>query len=191
MLNIESLTPDRWDDLETLFGPRGACGGCWCMWWRQSRSEFERNKGEANRRAFRQIVKSGEEPGLLAYQDGKPVGWVCVGPRERFPALERSRVLAPVDDQPVWSVVCFYIAKGARRRGMSKALLKAALDYARKNGARIVEGYPIPTKKGGTVDVFAYTGLESVFERAGFEAVVRRGKTGRGVWRYYIGNNSG
>lgn len=155
------------------------------MWWRQSRSEFERNKGEANRRAFRQIVEDGEKPGLLAYQDGQPAGWVCVGPRERFPALERSRVLARVDDQPVWSVVCFFIARSARRRGVSKALLEAARDYAGKNGAKIVEGYPIPAKKGDTADIFAYTGLESIFEEAGFEVVVRRGKTGRGVWRYY------
>jgi GNAT superfamily N-acetyltransferase len=184
--NIEPLTHDRWNDLEKLFGPRGACGGCWCMWWRQLRSEFEKNKGELNRRAFREIVRSGEEPGLLAYEDGQPVGWVCVGPRERFSALERSKVLARVDDHPVWSVVCFFIAKKARRRGISGVLLTAAVDFARQKGAKIVEGYPVPVKGGKTPDPFAWTGLESIFEQAGFQVAIRRGKTGRGVWRRYI-----
>ncbi|TKJ40090.1 GNAT family N-acetyltransferase [candidate division LCP-89 bacterium B3_LCP] len=153
------------------------------MWWRQSRSEFERNKGEANRKAFFEIIRSGEEPGLIAYSDGEPVGWICVGPRGRFPALERSRVLARVDDEPVWSVVCFFIAKGHRRQGVSKALLEAAVKHSRTKGADTIEGYPLPRKKERTPDAFAWTGMEPIFEEAGFEVAIRRGKTGRGVWR--------
>jgi uncharacterized protein YndB with AHSA1/START domain len=105
-LSIHPLTPDRWDDLETLFGPRGAIGGCWCMWWRQTRSEYDRQKGEGNRQAMRAIVASGEIPGLLAYSGGRPVAWCSVAPRTAYPSLDRSRVLQRVDDQPVWSIVC-------------------------------------------------------------------------------------
>lgn len=156
------------------------------MWWRLTRSQFEEDKAERNRLAFEQIVRSGEKPGLLAYRVGQPVGWVCVGPREQFPAMERSRVLARVDDEPVWSVVCFFIAKGERRKGVSRTLLKAAVRYAKEKGARIIEGYPIPMKEGGTADPFAYTGLESIFEQTGFKVAIRRGKAGRGVWRKYF-----
>jgi hypothetical protein len=97
IFEFHPVTPDRWTDLEALFGPRGACGGCWCMYWRQTRSEYEQMKGDANRQALKGMVESGEEPGLLAYHGRKPVGWVCVAPRPAFSALERSRILKPVD----------------------------------------------------------------------------------------------
>ena len=156
------------------------------MWWRLSRSEFEKNKGEPNRRALQEIVRSEEEPGLLAYDGGEPIGWVSVAPRESFPALERSRVLALVNDQPVWSVVCFFVAKGYRRKGVSLALLEAAVEFARKKGAEIIEGYPIPPRENESPEPFAYTGLESIFEQTGFEVAARRGKTERGVWRRHF-----
>ncbi len=184
--DIHPVSKDRWNDLEKLFGSRGACGGCWCMWWRLTRSEFENNKGDGNRRALRKLIQSGEEPGLLAYDGNDPVGWICIGPRERYSTLERSRVLAPVDDQPVWSVVCFFIARGYRRQGVSKVLLEAALEFARKKGAGIIEGYPWPKKDGKSPDPFVYTGLEPIFDETGFEVVARRGKTGRGIWRKYL-----
>lgn len=179
------LTLDRWPDVEKLFGPRGACGGCWCMWWRLTRSQFEKQKGEPNRLAFQQIVESSEIPGLLAYRHGEPIGWVCIGPREKFQTLERSRVLARIDDQPVWSVVCFFIAKGVRRQGVSKVLLKAAVEFAGGHGAKIVEGYPVPLKSDSIPDVFAYTGLESIFHQVGFKIVARRGKN-RAIFRLFI-----
>ena len=153
------------------------------MWWRRTRSEFEKNKGEANREALMKIVQSGAEPGLLAYRGSEPVGWICIGPRDSFDALERSRVLAPVDDQPVWSAVCFFIAKGYRRQGVATALLKTAAEYAKGKGARIIEGYPVPKKKEATPDAFAWTGTEPTFEKAGFKVVVRRGKSERGIYR--------
>jgi GNAT superfamily N-acetyltransferase len=184
-MKIEPLTPDRWPDLEKLFGPRGACSGCWCQYWRLPRKEFDQQKGAANRESLLKIVTSGPPPGLLAYLKDEPVGWVCVGPREDFPVLERSRVLKALDDQPVWSVVCFFIAKSARNTGVSKALMKAALNYAKTHGGRIIEGYPTPTRYGRLPDAFVYTGLESVFEAAGFTVAVRRGK-GRAIWRYQL-----
>ena len=106
-LKVLPLTPDNWSDLETLFGENGAHGGCWCMWFRQTNAEAERQSGEGNRMALKQIVDEGHVPGLIAYVDGFPAGWVSVAPRSEFSRLARSRVIKPVDEQPVWSVVCF------------------------------------------------------------------------------------
>lgn len=184
-LSIHPLTHQRWDDLETLFGPRGACAGCWCMFWRLSRSLFEAQKGEPNRLSFKAIVASGEVPGLLAYDGAQPVGWVSVEPRSAFPALQRSRLLKPVDDQLVWSVVCFFTARGYRRKGVTVALLGAVVEYARQHGARIVEGYPVEPGQGSTPDVFVYTGLATAFRKAGFVEVVRR-SAARPIMRYAI-----
>jgi GNAT superfamily N-acetyltransferase len=170
------LTPDRWSDLERLFGPRGASAGCWCMWWRLSRAEWNDGKGEGNRKAFRKLVRSGAAPGILAYADGEPVGWCAIAPREQYPRLDRSSILRPVDDQPVWSVTCFFIARGFRHQGLSTGLLEAAVDFARARGAKIVEGYPHDPNKA-TADVFVYTGLVSAFRKAGFKEVARRSKT--------------
>lgn len=179
------LTPDRWKDLEFLFGEKGACGGCWCMWWRLSRSEFIRQKGDKNKSSMKKIVKSGEIPGILGYVDGKPVAWCSIGPRDVFPALERSRVLKRVDDQPVWSVVCFFIAKPFRKKSMSVKILQSAVDYAKRNGVKIVEGYPVEPKKGKWPDVFAWTGFVSAFKKAGFKEV-HRGSPTRPIMRYSI-----
>ena len=115
-LAIQPLTAERWPDLEALFGPRGACGGCWCMWWRLRRSEFEQQKGEANRHALQAIVESGAMPGLLGYQGEQPVAWVAIAPRESYPVLERSRNLKRIDDAPVWSITCLFVARPFRRR---------------------------------------------------------------------------
>src|SRR4030042_4605717 len=113
-LEFRPLTSTRWNDLEQLFGPRGACGGCWCMWWRLPRSEFLRNRGEQNRKALKKIVDSGKVPGVLAYLDSNPIGWCAFAPRNEYPTLERLRILKKVDDEPVWSIVCFFVAKEFR-----------------------------------------------------------------------------
>jgi GNAT superfamily N-acetyltransferase len=170
------VTADCWSDVERLFGPRGACAGCWCMWWRLSRAEWNKGKGEGNRKAFRKLVRSGVEPGLLAYVDGEPAGWCAIAPRREYPRLGGSRILKPVDDQPVWSVTCFFIARKFRRQGLSAQLLKAAVDFAKASGARLVEGYPHDLKSK-SADVFVYTGLVSAFRQAGFKEVARRSKT--------------
>jgi GNAT superfamily N-acetyltransferase len=184
-LKFYPVTPRRWKDLESLFGERGACGGCWCMWWRMTRSEFNKQKGSGNKKALKKIIDSGEIPGILAYANGQPVGWCSVAPREKFSTLERSRILQKVDEKPVWSVVCFFIAKTLRRKGVTIALLKAAIEYAKRHGAKIVEGYPVEPKKGKTPDVFAYTGLASAFRQAGFVEVLRRSET-RPIMRYFV-----
>ncbi|OGO29415.1 MAG: GNAT family N-acetyltransferase [Chloroflexi bacterium RBG_16_52_11] len=184
-LSFSLLTPERWDDLEKLFGPRGAFGGCWCMWWRVKRSEFEKMQGEGNRQAMKSIIESGEVPGILAYAGDQPVGWCSIAPRHHFPALERSRTLKAVDDLDVWSVVCFFVAKGYRRHGITVSLLQAAIDYAKEHGAQIVEGYPVETGEGGSPDPFVYTGLVSAYTKVGFEEVLRRSPK-RPIMRYYI-----
>jgi len=184
-LEFHPLTPKRWNDLEKLFGERGACGGCWCMWWRLKRSEFERKKGEGNKRAMKKIVDSGEMPGILAYAGGNPVAWCSVAPRESYQVLERSKILERVDDQPVWSIVCFFVNREYRRKGINLKLTKAAIDYVKKQGGKIVEAYPVEPKKSQIPDLFAYHGLASTFRRAGFVEVLRRSDT-RPIMRFNI-----
>jgi GNAT superfamily N-acetyltransferase len=175
-LAIQALTPGRWPDLVKLFGPRGACGGCWCMWWRLPRAEFVAGKGDGNRRALERYVTRGRVPGLIAYEGGEPVGWVAVEPRDAYPRLGRSRTLAPVDDAPVWSITCFYVARGHRGRGVTRALVQAAARRARAEGARILEAYPVDFAKA-VGDAFVYTGAASTFRALGFTEAARRSPT--------------
>lgn len=170
-------TPERWEDLEALFGPRGACAGCWCMYWRRSARAYEAGKGDENREALRALVGSGEPPGLLAYREDRAVGWCSVGPRAAYPRLENSRILKPVDERPVWSVVCLFVERPQRRRGVSVALLRGAADYAAARGADWLEGYPVEPADGRAPDAFVWTGLAAAYRRAGFEEVARRSPT--------------
>jgi GNAT superfamily N-acetyltransferase len=172
-ITVHPLTPDRWPDLEKLFGEKGALGGCWCMWWHQTGKEYEARKGEPNRRAFREEVERGPAPGVIAYSGTEVAGWCRVGPRDGFARLDRSRTLKPVDERPAWSVVCFFVARGARRQGVTDALLKGATAFAVRQGADLVEGYPRDPKPGPWADAEAYRGRSGVFERGGFEAVER------------------
>lgn len=175
-LRFHPLTPDRLPDLEALFGPRGACAGCWCMFWKQTRPEYEKGRGAPNRDAMRRQVRAGVVPGILAYDAEGPVGWCAVEPRAAFPRLARSRTLAPLDDAPVWSVPCFFVARRARGTGVTAALLGAAAAHARRSGATILEGYPVEPR-GEIADAWLYTGLASTFLRSGFEEVARRSPT--------------
>ena len=173
-LSFEPLTRNRWEDFETLFGKRGACGGCWCMLWRLSGKAFEAQKGDGNKLAMMAIVESGEVPGILAFHNCKAVGWCAIAPRSRYPALARSRILKPLDDRPCWSVACLFIDKTYRKKGVSTALLKAATEYARSQGAELVEGYPVEPKSEKDIPpAFAWTGIPKVFVRAGFKEVKR------------------
>jgi len=188
--SFRPLTKKNWSDLENLFGPRGASGGCWCMWWRLKRSEYKRQKGDANRKAFQEIATSGAASGVLAYAARKPIGWCAVAPRQDYSVLARSRVLRPVDEQPVWAVTCFFVSREWRRCGVTPELLKAAVEYARKGGASIVEGYPHDPSQNASentkiADAFAWTGLASAFRQAGFQEVARR-SVGRPVMRLVL-----
>ncbi|MBI4750266.1 MAG: GNAT family N-acetyltransferase [Acidobacteria bacterium] len=185
-LTFQPLTVENWADFESLFGERGACGGCWCMWWRLKRAQFDLQKGEANKAAMKEIVATSQvAPGLLAYVDQTPVAWCAIAPRSDYPSLERSRILRRVDDTPVWSVTCLFVAKPYRRQGVTVALLKAAVEYVCAQGGKVVEGYPVEPQKDSMPDVFAWTGLVSAFRKAGFHECLRR-STSRPIMRFTI-----
>jgi GNAT superfamily N-acetyltransferase len=185
-LSFHPLTSDRWADFEHLFGPRGACGGCWCMFWKLRGKAFDENTGEPTHQMQKNYVESGAVPGLLAFLDGEPVGWIAVEPRSAYPKLAHSRILKPVDDTDVWSVTCFFVAKQVRRQGLTVELLKAAVDYVREQGGRILEGYPVDAKKDMPAP-FIYTGTAAAFQQAGFLEVARRSEI-RPIMRYTIGD---
>ncbi len=183
-LAFHPLTPKYWTDFELLFGKKGAFGGCWCMWWRLSRAQFARRHGNRNRLAMKRIVDAGAIPGIIAYSGTVPIGWCSSGPRESFPALERSRVLKRVDDLPVWSIVCFFVTRPWRTKGVTVQLIEAAINYARKHGARVIEAYPFDPRKRQP-DAFVWTGLASAFRQAGFIEVLRRSPA-RPIMRRYL-----
>ncbi len=186
-LNLEIFPLDmtRWDDLETLFGKRGACGGCWCMAWRLKPSEFNRQKGEGNRLALQSLVRQNEQVGLLAYMNGVPVGWCAVAPREKYTRLLNSKVWKRLDDEPAWSVSCFFIARSFRRKGLSLELIKGAINFCKANRVKIIESYPVVPYREKIPDAFAWTGFPGVFEKAGFVVAERRSPS-RPVMRYCI-----
>ncbi len=169
------LEPAHWPSLEALFGPNGACGGCWCMWWRVPRGGalWRETMGAPAKRALRRLVTRDEARGVLAFAGDEPVGWCAIGPRSDFPRVERVRALAGAGADGVWSVNCFYVARGWRHRGVASALLDAAVRACRRHGAAVVEGYPgsaggRPATVAGRV---AWTGSRAMFEDRGFEPV--------------------
>jgi GNAT superfamily N-acetyltransferase len=144
------------------------------MWWRLPRKSYREGIGAGNRRRLRRIVQAGPAPGLLAYDGPRPVGWVAFGPRSDYPVLENSRILQPIDRRPVWSVVCLFVDRDYRRRGVTVGLLEAAARHARRRGARWLEGYPTEAKGDRLPAAFVWTGLASAFRKAGFREVARR-----------------
>ena len=177
-LSFQPLTTNQWDDFVSLFGERGACGGCWCMLWRLSKKQFESQKGDGNKRAMKAIVDSAEVPGILAYHNTKAIGWCAIAPRSSFPALARSRILQPIDDSPCWSVACLFVDRPYRKKSVSTELLQAATEYAKSQGAELVEGYPVEPKSEKDIPpAFAWTGIPKAFVRAGFREVARRSPT--------------
>ncbi len=186
-LQCHPISMDRWDDLQRLFGDRGASHGCWCMRWRLPRAQFEVQRGESNKHALRSGIRSGQVRGIIGYLHDQPVGWCSVGPREHLCGLRVSDLLAKVDEKPVWSVACLFVAKRYRNKGLSLELLKAAVDYAGQCGAEIVEGYPIRPRQGDIKVPVAvtWTGLESVFAAAGFIEAARRVEM-RPIMRFHV-----
>ena len=173
--DIRPVTPELWPALEDLFGRKGACNGCWCMYWRIG-SAYHQRPREENRLAFKAIVESGPPPGLLAFDGEVAVGWCQITPRSHLPWIEGKRNLAPVDDAPVWSISCFYVRGNRRRLGVTKALIEAAATFAAQAGATIVEAYPMD-KSVGKGASNAFTGVASSFAAAGFTEVARRSPT--------------
>jgi GNAT superfamily N-acetyltransferase len=183
-LSFKPIKRNLWTDFEELFGPNGACAGCWCMFWKLRGKAYEEARGYETRQMHKSIVDSGVVTGLLAYLHGEVVGWIAVEPRESYPRLAHSRNLKPVDDQPVWSITCFFVAKSARRQGITVELLKAAVEHVRKQGGRIVEGYPVDVQEKVSLPSI-YTGTVSAFQQAGFREVARSAPT-RPIFRFVI-----
>ena len=154
------------------------------MFWKLRGKAYEEARGLETRQMHKSIVDSGIVTGLLAYLHGDVVGWIAVEPRAAYPKLAHSRALQPVDDQPVWSVTCFFVAKKSRRQGITVELLKAAVEHVKKQGGRIVEGYPVETQKELPA-TFIHTGTASAFQQAGFKEVARRTPT-RPIFRFVI-----
>ena len=180
-LRVLPLTPERWDDLLELFGRSGAsiARGCFCMFYRHSGKQEPAagmTSSESNKRALKALVDSGAIPGLLGYENGRPVGWISLGPRDGYAKLARSPVMKPVDAKPVWSIVCFFVDAKARHRGVAEALLKGAMAWARERGATLLEAYPCD-KPARSVDDFIWFGAKPMFDRAGFVEVARRKPT--------------
>jgi GNAT superfamily N-acetyltransferase len=171
-ITVRLLRTDDWPVIEQLFGPNGACGGCWCMWPRLPRGGklWEECKGDKNRAAFRRLVEAGEVHGVLAFAEGKPVGWCCFGPRQTFPRLERVRALQRDWPEGTWSIVCFYVPARWRGQGIAGRLLEAAARQAFALGAQHLEGYPaVPHEASAPLPAaFAWTGVPALFEAAGF-----------------------
>lgn len=185
-LRFEPLTRNNWNMLLKLFGEKGACGNCWCMYFRLKKSEFVEGKlDNGNRDAMKALVWDGLPTGLIGFYEDLPIAWCAFAPREDFLKLESSRVHKRIDSRAVWSIPCTFIAKEFRRQGVSVALLKGVIDYAKTSGIKVIEAYPtIPTQET-LPDSFAWIGLYKSFERAGFEIVDRTSKN-RPMVRYYL-----
>lgn len=181
-LSVHPLTPERWPDLEAVFNARGCsvARGCWCMYYRRSGSRGPLPAGttraQANRADLKALLRSREPPGLIGYRGRVPVGWVSLGPRDDYAKLRRSPVMKAVDERPVWSIVCFVVPSQYRGQGVARALLEAAIAYARKRGVALLEAYPVD-KPGRSSDDSMWFGAKSMYDAAGFEEVARRKPT--------------
>lgn len=178
-IDVHPATEDRWLDLESVFRAKGCsvARGCWCMYYRHSGKQPPLRRGETrdehNRKALQALVSAGPPPGLIGYGDGAPIGWVALGPREVYARLERSPVMKAVDDRAVWSIICFVVPSEHRRKGVAKALLRAAISYARAQGARVLEAYPVDRVADPSAESLWF-GTKAMYDEVGFTEVARR-----------------
>jgi GNAT superfamily N-acetyltransferase len=185
-LIFEPLTKRNWYNFEQLFGEKGACGNCWCMYYRLSKTDYLEGKaGNGNYEAMKELVWQGKPTGLLGLYEGQAIAWCAFAPREDFLKMEKSRVHKRIDNEFVWSVPCFYVDKNFRHYGVSGAMIEGVIKYAAENGIKIIEAYPtIPTKET-LPDIYAWIGFYKSFERAGFKIVDKTSKN-RPMVRYYV-----
>ena len=184
-LTYEPLSRKNWLKFVQLFGEKGACGNCWCMYYRLPKADFIEGKAaDGNMEMMKELVWENKPTGMIALYEGIAIAWCALAPRKDFIKLSKSRVHKPIDDKPVWSIPCFFIHKDFRRQGVSVEMLKAVIKYAQKEGIKILEAYPtIPTTMK-LPDSFVWIGLYSSFEKAGFEIVDQTSKN-RPMVRYY------
>jgi len=178
-ITVHPLTPERWPDLEAIFQAKGCsiARGCWCMYYRRSGRSHDLRAGESqterSRADLERLAALDPPPGLIGYEGKTPVGWISLGPREDFAKLERSPVMKPVDDQAVWSIICFVVPSEHRHRGVASALLAGAIEYARNRGVHLVEAYPVDTTEPSAGES-AWFGIKTMYDKAGFHEVARR-----------------
>lgn len=184
-ITIEPLNKTNWTKIVQLFGEKGACGNCWCMFYRLKKADFIKGKANGgNKEALHNLVMKNSPTGILGFHEGQPIAWCAFAPREHFMKIENSRVHKRIDNNPIWSIPCFFIDKNYRRRGVSVELLKGVIKYAKEKGIKIIEAYPVIPTKESLPDSFAWIGLYKSFERAGFEIVDRTSKN-RPMVRYH------
>lgn len=180
-MEFRSVTPETLPELLRFSDRHGKFGWCSCMRWRASSAGFRNSTKSGRKAALAELVREDIPVGILGYLEDEPVAWCSIAPRETYTALERSRTIPRVDDAPTWSVVCFFVDSKVRRQGFTVALLEAAVEYARSQGAHVIEGYPWP---GGAS--YLYMGTPSAFQKAGFHEAVRPGPQNRRVMRYVL-----
>jgi len=184
---VVPATADRFGDVAALLAPRGPdAPACWCLYYRCTSSQFNQLKGAERPAALRSLCEREVAPGVLAYLDGQVVGWCALGPRAEMGRLQRSRTIPAVDGTPVWSIVCFVVRSGFRRRGVAGALLDGAIAYAAEHGATVLESYPIDTEGGRVSGAFLFVGTTSMFERAGFVRLIETSAHGAGRSRWLM-----
>ena len=173
-IDVLPLTPARFADLAALFEEGGDPRWCWCTYFRSRGRDWSNSTAAGNRAELKALARRDLAPGLVAYRDDRAVGWVSLAPREGYERLATSKILAPLDDVPVWSIVCFVVSRRSRRQGVAATLLDAAIEYARSRGATTLEAYPVDTSEGRVPSANVYHGTRSMFEKAGFEIVAER-----------------
>ncbi len=185
-IQIEPLTPQNWQSFEELFGEKGACGNCWCMYFRRSKADFVEGKfDDGNKNAMKELVWQNKPTGLIGFIEDKPIAWCALAPRADYPKLEKSRIHKPIDDKVVWTITCLFIDKRYRKQGVSIALLKKVIEFAKVQKVAILEAYPtIPTQKT-LPDSFLWIGVYSSFEKAGF-TIVNNKSVNRPMVRVYL-----
>lgn len=189
-LQIHPLTADRTADFTALFGPQGACYGCWCTYFRLPPKQRQALDGDGKRGHMLARIAAGPPPGLLAYGGDLPVGWMQIGPRADVPQWNNpnrsSTPLpdAPADDPGVWAISCFFFRPKVRGQGLSTAMLAGGIAYARANGARLIEASPMDRARQSK-SVGLFVGSTSTFLRAGFAQVACR-KEGRPLVRLVL-----
>lgn len=194
-LTVHPLTPDLWTDLEAVFGARGCstARGCWCMYYRVSGkgglTRPSSGQRQGAKEALRALVDQDPPPGLLGYRGQTPVGWISLGPREDFAKLARSPVMKPVDDLPVWSIVCFVVPSEYRKQGVASELLAGAIAYARQHGVKLLEAYPVDKQQPDPAQA-NWFGSKRMYDEAGFQEVARR-RRDRPVVRLHLSATQG
>jgi GNAT superfamily N-acetyltransferase len=184
-ITVEPLAEKNWEKFETLFGSKGACANCWCMYYRLKKQDFTKGKeNQGNKKAMKKLVWQGKPAGVIGFYAGEPVAWCAFAPRGDFMKIENSRVHKRIDAEPVWSVPCFFVAKKFRRQGVSVAMLEALIAYAKRKKIKIIEAYPVIPTQEKLPDAFAWVGLYKSFARAGFKVVDRTSKN-RPMVRFY------